>query len=146
MSKRPVICSVLKRLHDNHRFSANPFGALEDFQVLLGKAKRLTIRELSRKTPDSAGAKFLIASAALRVYRNRHLGTLMRCCEAWKPIEDCFDTSSFECVDFRTLSQIIANLTCESLAEREAQNTNLPWTQTEKHCFSPKQRWITSLA
>ena len=86
MSKRPVICSVLKRLHDNHRFSANPFGALEDFQVLLGKAKRLTIRELSRKTPDSAGAKFLIASAALRVYRNRHLGTLMRCCEAWKPI------------------------------------------------------------
>ena len=78
------------------------------------------------------GAELLIASTALRAYRNRHLGTLMRCCEAWKPIENCFDTFSFECVDFQRPSQIIANLTCESLEEREAEITNLPWTQTEK--------------
>ena len=78
------------------------------------------------------GAKLLIASTALRAYRNRHLGTAMRCCEAWKPIEDCFDPISFECVDFQRLSQIIANLTRENLAEREAEITNLPWTQTEK--------------
>ena len=56
----------------------------------------------------------------------------MRCCEAWKPIEICFEPSSFECVDFQKLSQIIANLTRENLAEREAEITNLPWTQTEK--------------
>ena len=84
------------------------------------------------KTPDSIGAKLFIASTALRAYRNRHLGTLMRCCEAWKPVEDCFDTSSFECIDFQRLSQIIASLTRENLDEREAVVTNLPWTQTQK--------------
>ena len=42
-----------------------------------------------------------------------------------------FDPISFECVDFQRLSQIIANLTREKLAEREAEITNLPWTQTE---------------
>ena len=88
MSKHPVFCSLLQRLHDDHRFSPDPFGAFAESKVLLQKAKKQTIRELSRKTPDSIGAKLVIASKALRAYRNRHLGTLMRCCEAWKPIED----------------------------------------------------------
>ena len=61
----------------------------------------------------------------------------MRCCEAWKPIEDCFDMSSFECIDFQRLSQIIADLTRETLEEREAEITNLPWTQTEKTLLRP---------
>ena len=56
----------------------------------------------------------------------------MRCCEAWKPIENCFDPISFECVDFQRLSQIIAKLNRENLAEREAEITNLHSTQTEK--------------
>ena len=131
MSKHPVCCFILNRLHDNHRFSADPFGALAEFKVLLEKAKQQTIRELSRKTPDSIGAKLLIASTAVRAFRNRHLGTTMRCCEAWKPIENCFEPISFECVDFQRLSQIIANLT-RNLAERKAEIANLPWTQTEK--------------
>ena len=126
MSKRRVVCSLLQRLHNDHRSSPDPFGALAKFKVLLQKVKKQTIRELSRKTPDSIGAKLLIASTALRTYRNRHLGTFMRCSEAWKPIEDCFDPISFECVDFRELTQIIANLTRENLAEREAEITNLP--------------------
>ena len=92
----------------------------------------MTKRVLSRQTPDCIGAKFLIISTALRAYRNRHLGTLMRCCEAWKPVEDCFDTSSFECIDFQRLSQIIASLTRENLEAREAEVSTLPWTQTEK--------------
>ena len=132
MSKHPVFCSLLQLLHDDHSFSPDPFGAPAGFKVLLQRAKKQTIRELSRKTPDSNGAKLLMASAALRAYRNKHLGTLMRCCEAWKPIEDCFDPISFESVDFQRLSQIIANLTRETLAEREAEITNLPWTQTEE--------------
>ena len=37
--------------------------------------------------------------------------------------------SPFECADFQRLSQIIANLTRENLAEREAEMRNLPWTQ-----------------
>ena len=99
---------------------------------------RLTIHELSRKIPDSIGATLFIASTALRVYRNRHLGTLTQCCEAWTPIEDCFDPISFERVDFHKLSQIIANLTRENLSERAAEITNLPWTKTEKDtAFGP---------
>ena len=126
-SKHPVFCSILMRLHDNHQFSADPFGAHAEFKVVLQEAKKQTIRELPRKTPDCIGAKHLISSTALRLYRNRHLATLMRCCEAWKPIENCFDPISFECVvDFQKLSQIIANLTRGNLAEREAEITNLP--------------------
>ena len=56
----------------------------------------------------------------------------MRCCEAWKPVGKCFDPISLECIDFQRQSSIIANLTRENLAEREAEITNLPWTQTEK--------------
>ena len=49
-------------------------------------------------------------------------------------------------VDFRRLSQIIENLTFENLAEREAEITNLPWTQTEKdtalaRCRSGQRAW-----
>ena len=132
MCKHTVFCSILKRLHDGHRYSADPFGALADFKTVVEKAKRLTVREFSRKTPDSLGANLLTTSTALRACRNRHLGTLMRCCEAWKPIENCFDPISFECTDFQGLSQIMVNLIRESLAEREAETRNLPWTQTEK--------------
>ena len=63
-----------------------------------------------------------------------------------KPVEDCFDTSSFECVDFQRLSQIIANLTRETLAEREAEITNFSWTQKEGNialarCRSGQRAW-----
>ena len=145
MSKHPIFGSILQQLHDDHRFSPDPFCALAEFKVLLHEAKKMTKLALSRQTPDCIGAKLLITSTVLRAYRNRHLGTLMRCCEAWKPVEDCFDTLSFECIDFQRLTQIIANLTRESLAEREAEITNLPWTQ-KKHCFSQMQRWTTRLA
>ena len=99
----------------------------------------MTKRELSRQTPDCVGAKLLITSTAFRAYRNRHLGT-MRCCEAWKPVEDCFDTLSFECIDFQRLSQIIASLTRENLEAREAEVRNFPWTQTEKGNASARCR------
>ena len=116
----------LQQLHDDHRFSADPFCARAEFKVLLHKAKKMTKRELSRQTPGCIGAKLLIASTALCAYRNRRLGTLMRCCEAWKPVEDCFDTSSFECIDFQRLSQIVASLNRGSLEAREAEVTNEP--------------------
>ena len=84
--------------------------------------------KLSRKTSDSVRAKLLIASTALRACRNGHLATLIRCCQAWKPIGNWFDPTSFE---FQKLSRIIANLARANLAEREAEITILPWTQTE---------------
>ena len=55
----------------------------------------------------------------------------MHCCEAWEPVGKRFDPCSFECIDFHGLSQIIASLTRERIAEREAEIHNLPWTQTE---------------
>ena len=130
MSKHPIFGSILQQLHDDHRFSSDPFCALSEFKILQQKAKNMTIREPSRQTPDCIGAKLLITSTALRAYRNRHLGTLMRCCEAWKPIEDCFDTLSFECIDFQRLSHIFASLTRENLATRETEVSSLPCTQT----------------
>ena len=78
MSNHPIFCSILKLLHDGHRYSADSFGALADFKTIFGKARGQTVRELLRRTPDSIGAKLLTASNALRAYRNRHLGTLMR--------------------------------------------------------------------
>ena len=66
MSKHPFFCSILQQLHDDHRFSTDPFCALAEFKVLLHKAKKNTKRELSRQTPDCIGAKLLIASTALR--------------------------------------------------------------------------------
>ena len=64
----------------------------------------------------------------------------MHCFEAWEPFGECFDQCSFECVDFHGLSQIIASLTRERIAEREAEIHSLPWSQTEKDNASAKCR------
>ena len=96
MSKHPGFCSILKQINDDHRFPVAPFCALADFKTILEKAKRQTVSELSHKTPVSLGAKLLTASTASRAFRNRHLGTLMRCCEAWEAVGKCFDPVSFE--------------------------------------------------
>ena len=56
----------------------------------------------------------------------------MHCCAAWEPVGQCFDKYSSECTNYHGLSQIIASLTRESIAERAAAVHNLPWTQTEK--------------
>ena len=146
MSKHPMFGSFLQQLHNDHRFSPDPFCAMAEVKVLLHEAKKVTKRELSKQTPDCVGAKLLITSTALRAHRNRHLGTLMRCCAAWKLIEDCFDTVSFKCVDFHRLGQIFASLTRENLEAREAEVTNLPWTQTEKdsalaRCRGGQRAW-----
>ena len=94
-------------------------------------AQKQTVRELSRKTPDSLATKLLTASTALRASRKRHLGSLMRCCEAWEPVGKSIDPTSFECIDFHGLSQIIPSLARDSLAEREAEIRNHSG-QTEK--------------
>ena len=70
----------------------------------------------------------------------------MRCCEGWKPIEDHFDTFSFECIDFQRRSQIFASLNREYLGTREAEVSTLPWIQTEKEialasCRNSQRAW-----
>ena len=70
----------------------------------------------------------------------------MRCCEAWDPVGKCFDPISFECIDFHGLSQIIASLTRENLAEREAQIGNLFLdTDGKRQCLREVQTWTSRL-
>ena len=131
MSKHSVFCSILKQISDDHPYPEDPLGALADYKLFLEKDRERIVRELLRKTPGSSGAKLLTASTAFLAYRNRHVGTLMRCCEAWNPWK-CFDPNSFECIDIHGLSQIIASLTRENLAERDTETGNFSWTQSEK--------------
>ena len=117
MSEHPVFCTVLQRISDGHQYPDEPFAALADFKVIIEKARKQAHQELLRNTRHSLGAKLLIAATALGASLNRHLGTLMRCCAAWEPVGKCFDQCSFECIDFYGLSQIIASLTRERIAE-----------------------------
>ena len=83
-------------------------------KLLLHQAPKMTKRELSRQTPDCIGAKLFNHFYCFACLTKSASWDLMRCCEAWKPIEDCFDTLSFECIDFQRLSQIFASLTREN--------------------------------
>ena len=70
----------------------------------------------------------------------------MRCCEAWKPLEDCFDTLSFECIDFQRICHIFASFTRENLATHETEVSPFPCTETEKdialaRCRSSHRAW-----
>ena len=128
MSKRPVFCSILKRLDDDHQYPADPFGVVADLKIILEKARMQTVRELFCKTLDRLEAKLLTPLTALRAYRNRHLATPMQCCDAWALVGKDFDPISFECIDFHRLCQIIASLTRVRIAEREEEIRNLPRT------------------
>ena len=55
-------------------------------------------------------------------------------------MKTAFDTLSFESINFQRLSHIFASLSRENLATREAEITNLPWTQTEKDTASARWR------
>ena len=50
----------LYRGRGGRQYPVDPFGALEDFKILLNKAQRQTVREFSRKTPGSLGTKLVI--------------------------------------------------------------------------------------
>ena len=81
--KHPVFCSILS---GDHEYSQDPFTAFAEYKIILQKARKRTVRDFFKRTPESHGAKFLTASTALRAYGSRHLGTLMRCCETWEPV------------------------------------------------------------
>ena len=44
-------CSFLKRVHDGHRYSDEPFRALDVFKTIGEQDKKQTFREIERKTP-----------------------------------------------------------------------------------------------
>ena len=53
MPKHPVFCSILKQINDDHQYLADPFGALAEVKIIIEKATRRPVRELTRKTPGS---------------------------------------------------------------------------------------------
>ena len=57
MSKHPVFCSMLLQVHNDHRFSDDPFLCI--CWVLHNRVKMMTIREHMRKTFDSIGRSSL---------------------------------------------------------------------------------------
>ena len=127
MSKHPVFCSVLKQISDDHQYPDDPFVALADFKVRLEKARKRTVHELLRKTLSSQGAKLLTGPIALRACRNRHLGTLMHCCETWEPVGNALINA------LSTPDHCEPHALKGSQKERQAEISNLPWTQTEKY-------------
>ena len=86
-----------------------------------------TVRELSRKTLVTLGARLLTASTALRLTKTDILGRLCDVVKHGSLLKSAFDPISLECVDFQRLSQVSVNLTRETLVEREAEITNFPW-------------------
>ena len=118
-------------------------GALVDFKMVAGKQ---THHEHLRNIPGTLGPKLLIASTALRAYRNRHLGTLMRCCVAWEPVGKCFDQCSFECIDFHGLSQIIASFTWEELQNEKQEYVTFPGRRWKKQRLGEMQTPCSCLA
>ena len=65
--KHLVLCTILKQISDDHQYSDEPFAALADFKLIIGKAGKRTRHELLRNTPDSLGAKLLIAATSMRL-------------------------------------------------------------------------------
>ena len=56
----------------------------------------------------------------------------MHCYEAWELVGKCFEQCFFQTIDFRGLSQTLASLMRERIAERAAEICNLLWTRAEK--------------
>ena len=83
------------------------------------RARTRARHEFIRVTPVNHGAKLLVAATAMRVCTNEHLATLRRCCAAWEPVGRCFDSTTYECINFHALGQGIAILTRGIIAERE---------------------------
>ena len=129
----PLLVIFLQQLHDEHRFTWPILCTGWIFQVFLHKAMEITTLSYRSKQP-CIGAKLLITSIVLRACGNLHLGTLMRCCEAWKPIEDCIDI--LRCIDFKRHSNIFASFSRENFQAREAEVSTFPWTQIENSALS----------
>ena len=83
MSKHPVFCTILKQISDSHRYPDDPLSPPSPTSTSSWKKREKRPIMNSFATHQVAfGAKLLTASIALRAHRNRHLGSLMHCCEA----------------------------------------------------------------
>ena len=83
-------------MHDGHTYPDNAIAALADIKVLVGKAGARARSELLRATDRPRSQ-----APGDRAYRTKLLATLVRCCETWELVGQCFDNVTFECTNFR---------------------------------------------
>ena len=92
----------------------DPFSALEDFKVFLEKARKRTVHELLRKTPNSLWSQAFDCFDCTTSVQKQALGyasaLLVKRGNLW---ENALFDAPFECIDCHGLSQIIASLTRE---------------------------------
>ena len=74
MSKRPVFCTNLKQISDDHQCSDEPFAALTDFKLIIEKAGKRTRHELLCNSQGSPSAKLSIAATAMRAKKEQTFG------------------------------------------------------------------------
>ena len=107
-------------------------GALAEFKAILEKAKK------SRRFVSSHGrhltASGRSSSSPLLICVPTEMDIFGHSCDVvrWKPFEDCFDPISLNVLISRGSARALRTLLVKNIAEREAEITNLPWTQTEK--------------
>ena len=94
MSKHPVFC-FLQQLHDDHRFSLDPFGALAAFKVSYTKPRGSRFvnshgRHLAVSERSSQSLPLLCVLIEIDI-----LGHSCDVVKAWKPVEDCFNAMFF---------------------------------------------------
>ena len=124
--------SVPGKLQNEHAYPEDAFLALTDYRMPVLKARVRARSHLLLATPTTHGTELLFAATALRACRDRHFGTLIRCCEAWNLVGQCFDSVSFCCANCNAKAHIVARLTRGSSAERKDAVYTLPWSKTEK--------------
>ena len=128
----PFLVLSCSKLHDDHRFSPDPFCVrwlnLKSFYM-----KPRILESYRSKHLTASGQSKKITSTALRACRNRHLGTLMRCCEAWKTYWRLLWYIFLRVYWFpATQPDFCWAFLVKTLKAREAEVSTLPWTQTEK--------------
>ena len=109
------------------------FALWSNSRSFFSTARDLTRAEILRRTPTSPSEKLLVASSALRTYRNR-------CCEAWALVCRCFDPMSRQCTDNNALKGVIASFARANIDQRGNEVRNLPWAQEENEIIAKNIR------
>ena len=71
-------------MHDEQVYPEDAYLIAADFKMIMHKASARALSDVLRATPSTLGAKILLVATAMRSYRIRHFGTLIRRCEAWE--------------------------------------------------------------
>ena len=141
LTQHPLFICALDVEHRNKLYDVDPFIALDQFRACAkGRQAILT------NTPTTLGAKLLVACTALRAYRSGLTAVVNLRCESWDLVARCFDHQGVECLNVRTLCNIIESLTRDNIRPYEEEDLGLDHNQAENDmvlpkCVSSQQSW-----